>query len=47
MDDRVLNRPWVYHSDLVDGGRLVLEMRPEPNMEWGGAPELAPPSMTE
>ena len=41
-----LNKPWFYHSDLVKGGELVLEMGPEPNKEWGSKPEDAPPSMS-
>ena len=43
LDGRPLHRPWFYQSDLADGGRLVLEMGPEPNKAWGSAPENAPP----
>ena len=46
LDGKVLNKPWFYHSELVDGGRLVLEMGPKPNEEWGSKPEDAPPSMS-
>ena len=42
-----LNKPWFSQSDIVDGGTLILEMGPNPNMQWGSAPEDAPPSMTE
>jgi putative alpha-1,2-mannosidase len=41
-----LNKPWFYHSELIDGGSLVLEMGPEPNKEWGSKPGDAPPSMS-
>jgi alpha-1,2-mannosidase, putative len=46
LDGKPLNKPWFYHSELVDGGSLVLEMGPEPNMNWGGKPGDAPPSMS-
>ncbi|MCP4312765.1 MAG: glycoside hydrolase family 92 protein [Bacteroidetes bacterium] len=41
-----LNQPWFYHRDLVEGGKLVLEMGAEPNMEWGSDLSKAPPSMS-
>ncbi len=46
LDGKKLTRPWFYHSELVDGGSLVLEMGPEPNVNWGSAPEDAPPSLS-
>lgn len=46
LDGKPLNKPWFYHSELVDGGSLVLEMGPEPNMNWGSKPGDAPPSMS-
>ena len=46
LDGKPLTKPWFYHSDLVDGGSLVLEMGPEPNMNWGSKPGDAPPSMS-
>lgn len=46
LNGKPLNRPWFYHSDLVNGGKLVLEMGPEPNKNWGSRLEDAPPSMT-
>ena len=44
LDGRPLNQPWFYHSDLVDGGMLVLRMGPAPNESWGSSAENAPPS---
>jgi predicted alpha-1,2-mannosidase len=38
-----LDKPWIYHREVVKGGTLVLVMGPEPNKEWGSAPEAAPP----
>lgn len=30
-----LNTPWFTHQQLVDGGKLELEMGPKPNKTWG------------
>ena len=46
LDGEPLGKPWFYHSELVDGGKLILEMGPEPNKKWGSDPEDAPPSMS-
>jgi predicted alpha-1,2-mannosidase len=35
LDGKKLQTPWFLHSDLVKGGRLVLEMGPYPSYEWG------------
>lgn len=41
-----LNKPWFSHSDIANGGALEFVMGPQPNKEWGSAPDAAPPSMT-
>ncbi len=46
LDGKSFSKCWFYHSDLVDGGSLVLEMGPRPNRSWGSAPGDAPPSMS-
>lgn len=46
LDGKPLTKPWFYHEDLVDGGTLVLQMGPKPNMQWGSKAEDAPPSMS-
>jgi predicted alpha-1,2-mannosidase len=46
LDGEPLEKPWFYHTELVDGGTLILEMGPEPNRQWGSDPEDAPPSMS-
>lgn len=28
-------KSWIYHDEVTRGGKLVLEMGPEPNKEWG------------
>lgn len=35
LNGKPLNRFWFYHSELVKGGELILEMGPEPNKKWG------------
>ena len=47
LDGKPLNKPWFYHRELMDGGKLVLQMVPKPNKQWGSKPEAAPPSMTK
>lgn len=46
LDGKPLTKPWFYHADLVDGGKLILEMGPKPNKNWGSKPQDAPPSMS-
>jgi len=46
LDGKTLNKTWFYHSDIVDGGSLVLKMGPKPNKKWGSKPEDVPPSMS-
>ena len=38
LNGEPLNLPWFNHSDLVNGGTLVLQMGPSPNKEWGAMP---------
>ncbi len=35
LDGQPLNRPWFYHPQLVDGGKLIFQMGPKPNKRWG------------
>ena len=46
LNGKSLDKPWFYHSELVGGGKLVLEMGPEINEQWGTSFEAAPPSMS-
>jgi lysophospholipase L1-like esterase len=46
LNGKTWNKPWFYHEELVNGGKLVLEMGPEPNEKWGSDPEDAPPSLS-
>ena len=40
-----LSRTWISHEDIMNGGRLVFTMGPEPNPEWGM--DDPPPSMSD
>lgn len=40
------NRPWFSHSDIENGGKLVLTMGPSPDKLWGSAIQAALPSMS-
>ncbi|MFC2123366.1 GH92 family glycosyl hydrolase [Bacteroidota bacterium] len=40
-----MNKTWIYHEEIVNGGILIFEMGPEPNREWGSNPSDFPPSM--
>ena len=43
LNGKPLDKPWIYHSDVVKGATLILTMGPEPNTNWGAAHEDAPP----
>lgn len=46
LNGNPLNKPWINNADVVAGGRLVLQMGPRPNKNWGSSPEAAAPSMS-
>ncbi|WP_259014602.1 GH92 family glycosyl hydrolase [Emticicia fluvialis] len=46
LNGAALNKPWVWHSTVTNGGRLVLNMGKDPNKSWGSKPEDAPESMS-
>ncbi len=35
LNGKPLKRAWFTHDDLIHGGKLVLQMGPRPNKEWG------------
>ena len=47
LDGQPLNKPWFYHKELIDGGKLVLWMDDSPNKQWGRGLKNAPPSMSK
>ncbi|KAA2242650.1 glycoside hydrolase family 92 protein [Chitinophaga agrisoli] len=46
LNGKKLDKPWFYHAELVRGGKLVLQMGPAPNKDWGSKAGDAPPSMS-
>jgi predicted alpha-1,2-mannosidase len=38
------NKAWFNHSDLISGGKLILNMGPKANLIWGSSVSDAPPS---
>ena len=46
LNGKPFNQPWINHSDIVSGGRLVFIMGSRPNKSWGSAPDVRPPSMS-
>jgi len=45
LNGRPLTKPWINHEDIMNGGRLVFEMGPEPCKSWGTG--IPPPSMSD
>jgi len=41
-----LDRAWLRHEEIADGGTLELLMGPEPNPSWGSDPKHRPPSLS-
>jgi putative alpha-1,2-mannosidase len=35
LNGQPLNRCWIEHSELIQGGKLELTLGPTPNKEWG------------
>ncbi len=41
------NKPWFYHSEIQNGGELILIMGPKANKEWGADISAVPPSVKQ
>jgi len=46
LNGKPLDRLWVRHEDLAQGGHLVFKLGAEPNMSLGAAVREMPPSLT-
>ena len=46
INGKALDRPWILHKTVINGGKLTLDMGKNPNKQWGSKPDQAPPSMT-
>lgn len=43
LNGQPLHRAWLRHAEVVAGGTLELVMGPNPNLDWGSAPDQLPP----
>ncbi len=41
-----MNRTWLLHEEITNGGRLIVKMGPQPNKKWGCGKNDIPPSMS-
>jgi predicted alpha-1,2-mannosidase len=46
LNGKLQQKTWFRHGDIAQGGKLVLEMGPEPNSTLGSDSTVAPPSLT-
>ena len=46
LNGKSIDRPWFSHEELMQGGKLILNMGPLPNKAWGSSTEAVPPSMS-
>ena len=46
LNGKAWNKPWFSHADIASGGKFIFNMGPQPNPDWGSAPNSAPPSMS-
>ena len=35
LNGKPLNKPWLSHREIMEGGKLIFEMGPNPNKKWG------------
>lgn len=47
LNGKPWNKPWFSQSDIANGAQFVFQMGPQPNKQWGAAPNAAPPSMSK
>ncbi|MGF1699503.1 GH92 family glycosyl hydrolase [Photobacterium makurazakiensis] len=46
LNGNSLDRSWISHGEITQGGELVFEMGNEPNYSWATTPDAFPPSWT-
>lgn len=42
-----LDKSWIYHKDLVKGGKIEMKMGPSPNKNWAADESTWPPSLSD
>ncbi len=46
LNGQLQQRAWFTHAEIASGGHIVLEMGPDPKLDFGAAPEHLPPSLS-
>ncbi len=46
LNGKQLNRTYIYHKEILEGGTLILTMGDKPNKSWGSEKKDFPPSMS-
>ena len=46
LNESRLNRPWISHDEIMNGGKLIFDMDKEPNKSWAADLNNAPYSMS-
>ncbi len=47
LNGESMERTWIKHAEIMQGGRLVFTMGETPNRQWGADASLFPPSMSD
>jgi putative alpha-1,2-mannosidase len=47
LNGRRLDKSWITHGDILDGGTLVFRMGAKPNKGWASAEGSVPPALPE
>lgn len=46
LNGKTVSRAWFRHDEVAQGGHIVVEMGPEPNLDFGASADQFPPSLT-
>ncbi|MEO0468674.1 MAG: GH92 family glycosyl hydrolase [Bacteroidota bacterium] len=46
LNGKALERTWLTHAEIMQGGKLQLIMGPKPNLDWGKGKTAVPPSVS-
>src|SRR5262249_28645216 len=46
LNGKLIDRAWLHHREIADGGILRLQMSSRPNQNWAASTEAIPPAST-
>ena len=46
LNEKYYDKNWIHHKDLIDGGKLMFDMKNTPNLNWGSSKSSIPYSMS-